>query len=99
MRFGVLCLLLLSGCDSPAPAMMGAQRDEVVRNGRDYVVYHTRDTVEVIRLGYARRGEHQGIRADMIDMIPVVTGCTLDAASVRGDSGEIRGRLRCKDST
>jgi hypothetical protein len=94
MRFVVL-LVLLAGCDSPAPSMMRAERHEVVRNGRDYVVYQTRDSVEVIRLGYARRGEHMQIRADMIDMIPVVTGCQIDEASVQGDSGEIRGRLRC----
>jgi hypothetical protein len=91
----LLLLLLLTGCDSPTPLMRGAERHEVVRNGREYVVYQTEDSVEVIRLGYARRGEHMGIRADMLDMIPIVTGCRLDESSVRGDSGEIRGRLRC----
>ncbi len=49
-------LLVLAACDSPAPAMRGAERDEVQRNGRRYIVYHTADSVEVIRLGYARRG-------------------------------------------
>ena len=91
----VLILLLLAGCDSPTPLMRGAERHEVLRNGREYVVYQKDETVEVIRLGYARRGEHVGIRGDMIDMIPVVTGCRLDESSIQGDSGEIRGRIRC----
>jgi hypothetical protein len=94
MRLLVL-LVLLAGCDSPTPSMMGAERHEVARNGRNYVVYQTNDAFEVIRMGYARRGEHMQIRADMIDMIRVVTGCRIDEASVQGDSGEIRGRLRC----
>ena len=94
MRALVL-LVLLAACDSPAPAMRGAERDEVVRNGRTYVVYHTRDTVEVIRMGYARRGEQLAIRAEMIDMVPVVTGCRLIESSIRGDSGEVRGKINC----
>jgi hypothetical protein len=88
-------LVLLAACDSPAPSMRGAERDEVLRNGRTYVVYHTRDTVEVIRMGYARRGEHVAIRAEMIDMIPVVTGCRVVESTIRGDSGEVRGKINC----
>ncbi|MFN3721720.1 MAG: hypothetical protein ACK4VZ_01635 [Paracoccaceae bacterium] len=51
--------------------------------------------MEIVRLGYAGRGEHQGIRATMITLIPEVTGCTLVESSLQGDSGEMRGRLRC----
>ena len=69
----------------------------MVRNGRTYVVYQTRDTVEVIRMGYARRGEQLAIRAEMIDMVPVVTGCRLVESSIRGDSGEVRGKINCPD--
>ncbi len=75
--------------------MSGAERTEVVRNGRTYVLYRKGDTVEVIRMGYARRGEHAQIRAEMADLVPVITGCRLAPSSVRGDSGEMRGRLDC----
>jgi hypothetical protein len=85
----------LSSCDSPAPGMGGGERWEVTRNGRSYIVYLKDEQVEVIRMGYARRGEHQAIRAEMIDMIPVVTGCRLSEGSLRGDSGEMRGRVNC----
>ncbi len=91
----LIVMLCLAGCASPAPQFMGATRTEVTRDGRTYVVFRKEDTVEVIRLGYARRGDHQAIRATMIDLVPVVTGCPLVAASLRGDSGEMRGRLDC----
>ncbi len=89
-------VLILSGCGAqPTPAMLGAARTEVTRGGHDYVVFQKGHRVEIIRLGYARRGEHQAIRATMIDLIPEVTGCRLREASLTGDSGEMRGLLSC----
>ncbi|MDO9637999.1 MAG: hypothetical protein Q7J44_05605 [Pseudotabrizicola sp.] len=89
-------VLFLSACGpQPAPQFFGADRTDVVRDGRKYTVYQKGTAVEVIRLGYARRGEHQGIRATMIALIPEVTGCALIASTLQGDSGEMRGRLRC----
>ena len=89
-------LLFLAACGAqPTPLMMGAQRLEATRNNRQYVVFKKENTVEIIRLGYARRGEHQAIRADMIALIPEVTGCKLTESSLQGDSGEMRGRITC----
>ncbi|WP_431300627.1 hypothetical protein [Tabrizicola sp. BL-A-41-H6] len=87
--------LLLSACASPAPEFFGATRTEVSRDGRQYVVLQKDERVEVIRLGYAVRGDHQAIRATMIELIPAVTGCTLRDATLQGDSGEMRGSLNC----
>jgi hypothetical protein len=75
--------------------MMGATRTDVTVDGRTYTVFQKDERVEVIRLGYAKRGEHQAIRATMIELIPRVTGCTLREASLQGDSGEMRGTLNC----
>ncbi|MBN8631905.1 MAG: hypothetical protein J0L76_13740 [Rhodobacterales bacterium] len=88
-------LLFLAACASPAPEFMGATRTDVTLNGRDYTVFQKGERVEVIRLGYARRGEHQAIRATMIELIPRVTGCRLREATLTGDSGEMRGSLDC----
>lgn len=89
--------LMLAACGAqPAPEFFNAQRADVTRDGRQYTVYYTEKRVEVIRLGYARRGEHQAIRAAMIDLIPQVTGCKLSETSLQGDSGEMRGSIRCK---
>ena len=90
-------LILLAGCGAqPAPEFFGATRADVTRDGRQYTVFYTDKRVEVIRLGYAARGEHQGIRATMIDLIPQVTDCKLSEKSLQGDSGEMRGSIRCK---
>lgn len=86
----------LAACGaSPAPEFFGAERTEVTRNGRDYVVFQKENRVEIIRLGHAKRGEHQAIRADMIALIPQVTGCKIKENSLQGDSGEMRGSLTC----
>ncbi len=92
----LLILILLTACGAqPAPEFFNAQRVDVTRDGRQYTVFYTEKRVEVIRLGYATRGEHQAIRAAMIALIPEVTGCTLIEASLQGDSGEMRGSIRC----
>jgi len=89
-------LIFLAACGaSPAPEFMGASRTDVTVNGRDYTVFQKGERVEVIRLGYARRGDHQAIRATMIDLIPRVTGCRLRDNTLQGDSGEMRGSLDC----
>lgn len=92
----ILIIFLLSACAaSPAPEFFGATRVEVTRDGRAYTVWHTDKRVEVVRHGYAKPGDHQAIRATMIDLIPEVTGCKLYEKSLQGDSGEMRGTLRC----
>ena len=89
-------LIFLAACGaSPASEFMGATRTDVTVSGRDYTVFQKGERVEVIRLGYATRGEHQEIRAMMIELIPQVTGCTLRDSSLQGDSGEMRGTLNC----
>jgi hypothetical protein len=95
-----LCLLLLccvlAACGAqPTPALWGATRFEVNRDGRDYVLFQKANQVEVIRLGWAKRGDHQAIRATMIALIAEVTGCQPVAATLKGDSGEMRGRVKC----
>ena len=97
MRYLIpLFLLLLASCGAQQSAqMIGANRTDVVRDGRGYAVFQKENRVEVIRLGYARNGEHQGIRATMIALIPEVTGCNLVESSLQGDSGVMRGLLRC----
>ena len=95
MRYFILTTFLAACGASPAPEFIGAQRVDVMRDGRAYTVFFTDRRAEVIRLGYARRGQHQDIRATMIALIPQVTGCKLRPSTVQGDSGEMRGSISC----
>ena len=89
-------LILLAACGAqPSPVMLGAQRQDASVAGRSYTVFWTDRKVEVIRLGWASPGEHQAIRATMIDLVPQVTGCQLNEGSLTGDSGEMRGLVNC----
>lgn len=96
MKHALIPALLLAACGAqPAPEFFNAQRADITRDARQYTVFYTEKRVEVIRKGYARSGEHQAIRADMIALIPEVTGCKLLESSLQGDSGEMRGSIRC----
>jgi len=95
MRLILFTLLLAACAASPAPEFFGAQKVEVSREGRNYTVWYTEKRVEVARHGYAKPGEHQAMRATMIALIPEVTGCKLYEKSLQGDSGEMRGTIRC----
>ncbi|WP_157056596.1 hypothetical protein [Pseudorhodobacter aquimaris] len=91
-----MLILLLAGCGAqPNPKMWGAVRTDVTRDGRNYTVFQKGRQVEVIRLGWASRGEHQAIRATMIALVQEVTGCHLAESTLQGDSGEMRGRVSC----
>ena len=95
----LLPLLILIACGAqPTPLMMGSQWVDVMRDGRHYTVFYTEKAVEVIRLGYAHNGEHAGIRATMIALIPEVTHCKLTESTLTGDSGEMRGAISCPAS-
>ena len=95
MRLLIPLLFLTACAASPAPEFFGATKVDVTRDGRAYTVWHTDKRVEVVRHGYATAGQHQAIRATMIALIPEVTGCKLYEKSLQGDSGEMRGTIRC----
>ena len=92
----LILLALLGACGAqPAPLMFGGARHETTVNGRDYVLYRKDNRVEVIRMGWASSGEHQEIRATMIEIVPWLTGCDVVPSTVQGDSGEMRARITC----
>ena len=92
----ILLIFVLAACGAqPAPEFFGAKRVDVARDGWDYTVYFTEKRVEVIRSGYAVHGQHHDIREVMIRLIPEVTGCKLVDQTLQGDSGEMRGSIRC----
>lgn len=94
-----LIAAVLASCGAqPAPQFFGAERFSVARDGRSYVIFKKGRQAEIIRLGWARHGQHQAIRATMLDLVPEVTGCKLRETTWQGDSGEMRGALICPRS-
>lgn len=92
----LLILPLLAACAaSPDPALVDTQSQTISRNGRDYTVWWTTSEFEIVRHGWASPGEHQQIRADMLALVPIVTGCPILASAILGDSGEMHGPLGC----
>jgi hypothetical protein len=99
MRFVLASLIVLAACASPAPEFFGATRSEVELSGIRFVVFHTDDRAEVVRLGYLTRAERAPVPALMIRAAEQVTGCRVRPSSVRtglpGDTGEARMNLDC----
>ncbi|WP_415234280.1 hypothetical protein [Pseudorhodobacter sp.] len=95
MKIIALFLALAACAAQPAPQMWGAKRHDVTRDGRQYALFQKGNQVEIIRLGWAAHGEHQAIRATMIEIIQQVTACRLVERTLQGDSGEMRARVAC----
>lgn len=92
----LVLVLILAGCGAqPSPLMLGADRTTVSRDGRDYAILQKDDRVEIVRLGFAGPRQHVAIRETMLALVPEVTGCATVASSWTGDSGQMRGKVRC----
>lgn len=99
-RIALLSAFLLTACGAqPAPEFFGAKRTDIRHDGRDYVVYQKGNRAEIIRMGFLRPGQHRATRDTMTLLLERVTGCPINAATLQGDSGEMRTTLRCPDAT
>ncbi|MEZ5751356.1 MAG: hypothetical protein R3D60_05090 [Paracoccaceae bacterium] len=91
--------VVLGACASPDWRFRTAPRQDIRIDGRLYAVYVTppgRDRqVQVIRLGWARRGDHVAILAAMRQAAVQASACALVEGSDQGDSGVMTARLDC----
>ncbi|RRH74813.1 hypothetical protein [Falsigemmobacter faecalis] len=95
-RIALPLTFLLAACGAqPAPEFYGAKRTDIRHAGRDYVVYQKGNRAEIIRMGFLRPGRHRATREAMTTLLEQVTGCPINAATLQGDSGEMRTTLRC----
>ncbi|MBK4215536.1 hypothetical protein JJJ17_06315 [Paracoccus caeni] len=95
----ILPCLLLAGCATSSPDMMGTLRKEVEVEGINFVVFHDLNEAEVIRMGYLRRHERQGVPRLMAIAAEQASGCRVivDSMTTRlpGDTGVARFDLGC----
>ena len=96
---GLSALALVAACASPAPEFFGATRSEVTLSGIDFVVFHTDDRAEVVRMGYLSRPARAAVPALMVQAAEQVSGCKVRKGSfetsIQGDTGEARMDLTC----
>lgn len=99
ITLSVLSCLLIAGCASPSPDMMGTLRQQVEVEGITFVVFHDMDEAQVIRMGYLGRQERQKVPELMAIAAERVTGCKVIVGSmttkIPGDTGVARFDLGC----
>lgn len=102
MRYWLFLLILLAGCETGRPAMMGALKHEITLDGIRFVVFQKGDQAEVLRMGYLTRAERAPVPALMEQAAAMATGCAVIPGSRRSglpggaiDTGEAMFDLRC----
>lgn len=97
MRYALIFVVALAGCDSPSPRLGAAEPTRLSRGGYDITVWRSGDRVEAIRHGIVRRADMPTLRATLVQAMRDATGCAVREDSVDGDIGVLRARLSCKD--
>ncbi len=95
MRYLLLIMIALSGCDSPSPALHSGQSYEHQLEGYRFTVWRKGNSIEVIRHGYAPRADQTRLKDVMAEAAIHATGCALVPQSIEGDTGVLRARLAC----
>ncbi|MGR3436567.1 MAG: hypothetical protein ACU0CO_17045 [Shimia sp.] len=88
-----MMVLVLAGCNTPAPGFHGAEPVAVDVGGRSYLVYRRGDAVQAVRT--SRDGAFQGGGAAMLAAMERGTGCRVAPASLRGDTVVAHGVAEC----
>ena len=93
-----LCIIIvligcLSGCDSPSPQFIGAQKTEVAQGGMRFSIHRRGNLVEAYRLGFIFRPSETAVLSNARQAIERATGCLV--AGLSGDQALIKARLNC----
>lgn len=86
----------LAGCDSPSPAFMGIEPQQVTVEGSTFSVRATRQEAEAIRVNRELRARRGVIVAKGAVAIETATGCNVVERSLQGDTNFVKAKLSCK---
>ncbi|MCV6823225.1 MULTISPECIES: hypothetical protein [Halocynthiibacter] len=95
---GLFGVLLIAGCDSPHPKMMGVKAQEITVEGSTFRVRTKGEIAEAIRVGFVPFSEHAQIPMRAVVAMEEASGCDVDQRSVKGDPALIVARLKCPKS-
>ncbi|WP_146632871.1 hypothetical protein [Nioella sediminis] len=88
-------LALLAACDSPAPAMMGADATRMTVEGVDFTVRVRGSRVEAIRTNMMPNPSIGSVYPRAVQAMEEVSGCRVIEDSLRGDVAVMRADLDC----
>lgn len=88
-------LMLLAACDSPAPAMMGADATRITVEGVDFTVRVRGERVEAIRTNMMPNPSIGSVYPRALQAMEAVSGCRVIEYSLRGDVAVMRADLDC----
>ncbi|MGI3185288.1 hypothetical protein [Nioella aestuarii] len=91
----LLLILLLAACDSPAPAMMGADATRVTIDGVDFTIRIRGDRAEAIRTNMMPNPSIGSIYPRALQAMEGVSDCSVIEGSLRGDVAVMRADLDC----
>jgi hypothetical protein len=91
----LLLVVLLSACDSPAPAMMGAEAQDIVVDGVAFTVRQRDTRAEAIRRTMMPNPSIGTVYPRALRAMQEVTGCRVIEDSLRGDVAVMRADLDC----
>ena len=94
-RMLAFLVALLAACDSPAPAMMGAEAHDVVVDGVAFTVRQRDTRVEAIRRTTMVNPSIGEVYPRALMAMEQVSGCRVIEASLRGDVAVMRADLDC----
>jgi len=86
---------LLAACNSPHPAFMGVQAQEVEVQGSTFQVRIKGDMVEVIRTNFEYVPKIGEIFPKAAAAIEIVSGCSVVPNSMKGDPALMIAKLNC----
>ncbi|WP_212523752.1 hypothetical protein [Actibacterium sp. MT2.3-13A] len=98
MRLAIIAgLLILAGCDSPAPALRGATTQRVKVGGSLFSVHVLGDEAQAIRLNFETGRRARGVMARGFTAIERASGCRIVPGSFGGDPALMRARVTCAE--
>jgi len=97
MKHALLPLLvMLIACDSPAPAMMGADATQMTIDGVTFTIRIRGDRAEAIRTNMMPNPSIGAIYPRALQAMEQASGCSVIEDSPRGDVAVMRADLDCE---
>ncbi|WP_420396527.1 hypothetical protein [Nioella sp.] len=88
-------LMLLAACDSPAPAMMGAEATRITIDAVEFSIRLRGDRAEAIRTNMMPNPSIGSVYPRAVQAMEAVSGCRVIEDSLRGDVAVMRADLDC----